>query len=192
MAGTPNTDACALVNAPADSVVRQIVRIMREVRPHVVVTFDPQGGYGHPDHVAIHQHTVTAFHAAGDPTRYPDQGDPWQAMRLFYSVVPRAHLHALAEVVPPLFDAFERRAWPDEDVHVTQDVAATIPAKQAALHCHRTQVGPDHPLLHIPDASRGAILRYEHFALASPQPDAALRLADLFDGVEIPEPFGVH
>src|SRR5918998_3539458 len=90
MAGTAeNEDLRAFANAPAEEVVAHLVGIIRRLRPQVLVTFDPSGGYGHPDHVAIHRHTVAAFHAAGDPARYPDQGAPWQPDRLVYAVVPR-------------------------------------------------------------------------------------------------------
>ncbi|MER3515271.1 MAG: GlcNAc-PI de-N-acetylase, partial [Chloroflexota bacterium] len=72
MAGTPeNQDPRAFMNAPAEEVVERLVGIIRRLRPQVVITFDPYGGYGHPDHIAIHRHTVAAFHAAGDPARYP-------------------------------------------------------------------------------------------------------------------------
>src|SRR5512136_839916 len=91
MAGTPeNQHPQAFVNAPAEEVVRQLVEIIRRVRPEVVVTFEPHGGYGHPDHIAIHNYTVAAFHAAADGARYPDLGAPWQAERLFYTALPRS------------------------------------------------------------------------------------------------------
>jgi LmbE family N-acetylglucosaminyl deacetylase len=91
MAGTPeNADPRAFVNAPAEEVVPRLVGIIRRVRPQVVVTFEPNGGYGHPDHITIHCHTVTAFHAAADANLYPNQGPAWQAERLFYSAIPRS------------------------------------------------------------------------------------------------------
>ncbi|MCB0240613.1 MAG: PIG-L family deacetylase, partial [Anaerolineae bacterium] len=73
MAGTEqNADPRAYINAPAEEVVRRLVGIIREQRPQVVITFDPSGAYGHPDHIAIHNHTVAAFHAAGDSAQFPD------------------------------------------------------------------------------------------------------------------------
>ncbi len=69
MAGTPeNQDPRAFVNAPAEEVVPLLVSLIRSLRPEVIVTFEPNGGYGHPDHIAIHKHTVAAFQAAADPT----------------------------------------------------------------------------------------------------------------------------
>ncbi|MCL6553109.1 MAG: histidine--tRNA ligase [Firmicutes bacterium] len=61
-----------------------LVRLMREFRPHVVLTYDENGGYPHPDHIMCHKVSVIAFDAAGDPDRYPGTGDPWQPLKLYY------------------------------------------------------------------------------------------------------------
>ena len=65
---------------------RPLVRLMREFRPHVVTTYDEDGGYPHPDHIMCHKITVIAFDAAGDPERYPELGPPWQPLKLYYDV----------------------------------------------------------------------------------------------------------
>ena len=68
MAGTPeNLHPAAFANAPASAVVPRLVHFIRTIQPQIVITFDPTGGYGHPDHIAIHKHAVAAFHAAADP-----------------------------------------------------------------------------------------------------------------------------
>ena len=59
--------------------------MIREFRPHVVVTYDENGGYPHPDHIKPHVISVAAFDAAGDPERYPDAGEPWTPLKLYYS-----------------------------------------------------------------------------------------------------------
>ena len=61
-----------------------LVRLMREFRPHVVTTYDEDGGYPHPDHIMCHKVSVAAFDAAGDPDRYPEPGEPWQPLKLYY------------------------------------------------------------------------------------------------------------
>ncbi|MDO8491835.1 MAG: PIG-L family deacetylase, partial [Dehalococcoidia bacterium] len=66
----------ALAAAPVEEVAGRVVKALREFRPQVVITSDPIGGYRHPDHIAIHDATVMAFHAAGDPTQYPEAGPP--------------------------------------------------------------------------------------------------------------------
>jgi LmbE family N-acetylglucosaminyl deacetylase len=192
MAGTPeNDDPRALANMPAEEVVPRLVGVMRRVRPDVVVTFEPGGGYGHPDHVAVHRHTVAAFHAAADAARYPEQGEAWEAARLFYAAIPRSFFVKLRErleargVDASELARFEQPGvgWPDDQIHVTLDVADKIEAKWAALHCHRTQFGSDHLFRRLPENELKQMMSVEHFALAWPSPEPGLRLADLFAGL---------
>ncbi len=192
MAGTPeNADPRAYVNAPAEEVVARLVGIIREVKPQVVVTFEPNGGYGHPDHIAIHRHTVAAFHAAADPARYPELGPAWQASRLFYTAIPRSFFRGMRDEMaaigldPGVLNGFdlENRGWPDELVHAAIDVSATVDAKWAALECHRTQFGPANLFRRLPEPLVKRGMSVEHFALAWPEPAPGLRLADLFAGL---------
>lgn len=189
MDGTPENDAPqAFVNAPADEVISRLVGIIRRVRPDVVITFEPNGGYGHPDHIAAHRHTVAAFHAAADPARYPEQGDAWQASNLFYTAIPRSfflemrdQLEAMGEDTSDFARWEESGAgWPDEQINVTLDVTQKIEAKWTALNCHRTQFGPDNLFRRLPVDMVKRMMSYEHFALAWPNPEPGLQLADLF------------
>ena len=70
---------------PLEESAERLVRLMRSFKPHVVTTYDEKGGYPHPDHVRCHEVSVAAFEAAGDPERYPDAGEPWQPLKLYYS-----------------------------------------------------------------------------------------------------------
>lgn len=189
MAGTPpNEHPAAFARQPAEDVVLTLVGIIRRLRPQVVVTFDPSGGYGHPDHIAIHTHTVTAFHAAADPTLYPNQGETWQAERLVYSVIPRSTVRAWRDQLAALgedvssFDQPDGQAmgWPDDRVHLVLDVTAQVPAKLAALRCHRTQFGDNHAFQQMPEDQVRQTLSAETYVQAwPPLPDDA-RLTDLF------------
>lgn len=192
MAGTPeNNDPRAFVNAPADEVVPQLVGIIRRVRPQVVVTFEPNGGYGHPDHIAIHRHTVAAFHAAADPACCPEQGAAWKAPRLFYTAIPRSFFLGMRDALAAAgldtsdLARFEDAeiGWPDDKVNVTIDVADTVEAKWTALQCHRTQLGPGNLFRRLPEPLVKRMMSQEHFALAWPEPGPGLRLADLFAGL---------
>ncbi len=79
----PLPDGCfALV--PLAEAARPLVQAVREFRPHVILTYDENGGYPHPDHIKTHQVAVEAFEAAADPDRYPDCGEPWQPLKLYY------------------------------------------------------------------------------------------------------------
>ena len=89
-----NKNPHALVATPLEEVVSEIVYFIRKLHPQVVLTFDPIGGYRHPDHIAIHKATVKAFEAAGNPAAYPDSENlaPYKPLKLYYSTIPRAFL----------------------------------------------------------------------------------------------------
>lgn len=189
MAGTPdNADRRAFVNAPSDEVVRRLVEIIRRLKPAVVLTFEPGGGYGHPDHMAISRHTTAAFHAAADPKQYPDCGPAWQAARLFYAAIPRSFFQTLRDrmaatgIDTSQFAHLDRDriGWPDENVHCRIDVSGVVNAKWAALECHRTQFGPDNLFHRLPDDVMKQLMSREHFAQAWPEPQPGLQLDDLF------------
>lgn len=193
MAGTTdNGNSGAFVNVPSEEVVARLVGIIRQVRPQVVVTFEPNGGYGHPDHIAAHRHTLAAFHAASDPFRYPEQGRVWQASRLFYTAIPRSFFLEMrdrliaAGVDTSEFARFEEEGigWPDDQVNVTVDVAEEIEAKWAALNCHRTQFGPNNLFRRLSEQEIKQMLSREYFALAWPDPEPGLQLAGLFTGLQ--------
>lgn len=190
MAGTAeNNDPRAFINVPAEEVVARLVGLIRRIRPQVVITFDPEGGYGHPDHIAIHKHTVAAFHAAGDGARYPEQGAPWRPERLFYSVVPRSFFERMRGAMEAAgmdtsgFERFGERAWTDDKITLSLDVSAQVEAKWRALECHATQFGPENPFRKMPADVVKAIMSQEHFALAAPAPAPGAPLADLYDGL---------
>ena len=100
MAGSPeNEHPDCLIQADEDVVTGRIVRDIRTIRPHVVVTFDPYGGYGHPDHIYMHRVTTRAFYAAGNPLQFPEQlADglaPYQPAKLYYNTFPRLPLRLM-------------------------------------------------------------------------------------------------
>jgi len=104
MAGSPdNQHPQALVAAPLEEVAGKIVAHIRRLRPHVVITFDPIGGYKHPDHIMMHKATVRAFHQAGDPSAYPELGlEPYQPAKLYYHTMPATMLRLVVRVMPLL------------------------------------------------------------------------------------------
>jgi N-acetyl-1-D-myo-inositol-2-amino-2-deoxy-alpha-D-glucopyranoside deacetylase len=192
MAGTPeNQDPSAFINAPAEEVVPRLVSLIRGLRPEVIMTFEPNGGYGHPDHIAIHKHTVAAFHAAADPTCYPELGAPWQAKRLFYTAIPRSFFKDMRQQMVELgLDTKDlgsvddpQLGWPDEAVNVRLDVSHSVESKWQALQCHRTQFGPGNLFRRLPEDRAKKLMSREYFALAWPESAAGLQLPDLFSGV---------
>ena len=194
MAGTDdNQHPGAFMIADADEVVAQLVAAMRRVRPQVVITFEPFGGYGHPDHIAIHHHTHAAFEKAGDSEYRLDLGRPFQPQRLFYPLVRAAFFHEMKEKMEErdldtsFFTDLEanrkKNGWPDDKYNLVVDISTTIDQKMAAFACHRTQFGPDNFFRRLPEAEMKALLQKEYFALAVPQSASGRLLSDLFDGI---------
>lgn len=188
MAGAPeNEDPRAFVNVAADEVVARLVAIIRRLRPDMVITFEPNGGYGHPDHIAIHGHTVAAYHASGDASLFVDLGAPWQPDRLLYTAIPRSFFvemrDRLAEMGEDtsMFDQWERvTGWPDDQVDVVMDVADSLPYKWAALQCHATQFGPDNLFRRLPEPVSKQMMSKEYFAFAHPKRKGDSLLTHLF------------
>src|SRR5215204_3929778 len=136
------------------------VDAMRRFRPHVVTTYDENGGYPHPDHVMCHTVTVAAFDAAGDPQAYPAAGEPWQPLKLYY------HHSFHRERLQALHDELIRRGlespyaerlakWPPDPEHdgrVTTRVpcADYFPVRDRALIAHATQIDPEGPWFSVP------------------------------------------
>lgn len=143
MAGTPeNGHPQALVNADPATVVRQLLEVIRDVRPDVVVTFEPGGIYGHPDHMTISQRVTEAVGAAADPDR---AGRPHEVRRLYYIALPKSaviEMKAAAEAAGAGWGVgLDAEAAPDDDEVVALDVSASISQKLAAIDAHATQRG---------------------------------------------------
>ena len=201
MVGTPeNDDPRCYRRADPEAATRQLVALIREIRPHVIITFDPSGGYGHPDHIAVSRYTSAAFDLAGDPGEFPEAGSAWQPQRLFYNVFPRSFLIKMRDRMRALgldtsdFDRFDAEpiGYRDEQITAAVVVSAQVDAKWAALHCHRTQFGPNNLFRRLPEAEMRAMISREYFAQARPAPvlsdvegpaNGARKPSDLFAGL---------
>jgi mycothiol S-conjugate amidase len=170
-----------------------LVRIMREFRPHVVTTYDENGGYPHPDHVMCHKISVAAFDAAGDPARYPEAGDPWQPLKLYYHMTfSKARVVALHEA---LIEAGRESpyqewiaSWDDRrDVRdrITTRVpcADYFPVRDDALRAHATQVDPDGRWFHVPMQLQQRVWPTEDYQLVRSLVGEITDEDDLFAGV---------
>jgi N-acetyl-1-D-myo-inositol-2-amino-2-deoxy-alpha-D-glucopyranoside deacetylase len=147
MAGTPPRRRQRFTDADEREAVGALVAIIREQRPHVVVTYDPNGGYGHPDH--IHAHTVTtAAVAASGGSDFP--GEPWPVPKFYWTVLANSAIEAgwralkpedlLPEWAIPPREAFDF-GYADSDIDaVVQTGPDALAAKTAALAAHATQV----------------------------------------------------
>jgi N-acetyl-1-D-myo-inositol-2-amino-2-deoxy-alpha-D-glucopyranoside deacetylase len=180
MAGTPeNAHPHALAKADFDQAVGKIVAHIRRERPDVVVTFDESGGYGHPDHIAIHHHTRAAFAAATDPDRYPEQLEtglaPHQAKKLYYTAIPSrffrdvaAKMQAMGIQIPERYlrRLEEGLGLPDDACTTDVNVQDFWGTKQAAIQCHATQLSPDSVFAMLPPDIMRDLQAWECFQLA--------------------------
>lgn len=179
MAGTPeNGHGDALMNAPADEVVGRLVREIRDVRPDVLVTFEPGGIYGHPDHMAISQHATAAADAAGDPGRWPAAGRPHRVARVYHIAVPRSALIAWRDLATAHGlqwgfgdPAMIEKALEDKDMDASLDVTPWIERKKAAVAAHATQLGT---VEKMPEDFRDRMYAREWFVLARGERDGEL------------------
>jgi LmbE family N-acetylglucosaminyl deacetylase len=194
MAGSePNSHPRAFINASADEVVQRLVEEIRQFRPHVVLTFEPGGLYGHPDHIAISRHTTKAFRRASDPASFPQQladgTKPYAPARLFYSARPKGFRMEMALQLrgagvdfplPTPERALE--GTPVEDIHFEMNVSGQLEAKMACILCHQTQVAPDWPYDKVPREVAASILGREHYIRAFPPVHSGEKVpADFFD-----------
>jgi LmbE family N-acetylglucosaminyl deacetylase len=197
MAGTSqNRHPLALAVADFDEAVGKIVAHIRHERPDVVVTFDESGGYGHPDHIAVHHHTKAAFAAAAEPARYPEQIEaglePFQPQKLYYTAIPRRFFRAVVEKMQEMGIEIPERlrqrgdgsfGLPDEACTTDINVQDFWDIRQAAIRCHATQLGPDSIFAALPPEIMRELQMWECFQLAETLvPDDQSR-HDLFEGL---------
>ncbi len=181
MRGTPKRRRQRFIDADERETVGALVALIREQRPHVVVTYDPAGGYGHPDHV--HTHTVTAAAvaaaglSAGAASEFP--GEPWAVPKFYWSVfATRAFEAALDALTPedlrpewslPSEEEFTF-GYADGDIDTVVETDAEVrDAKRVALAAHATQVvvGPTGRACALSNNVALPILGHEHYVLAA-------------------------
>jgi len=157
--------------------VGALVHVIRALRPHVVVTYDANGGYGHPDHVQAHVVTTAAVAAAGTDD-YP--GTPWTVPKLYWTVIARSAFRAgwaalgpddlrPEWVIPPADGDFGQLGYSDEEIDAVVEDSDALPAKKAALAAHATQltVGPTGRALALSNNLALPIVGQEHYILAA-------------------------
>jgi mycothiol S-conjugate amidase len=179
---------------PLEVAAAPLVKIVREFRPHVVLTYDENGGYPHPDHIRTHEISLEAYQAAGDPERYPEiGGEPWQPLKLYYHVTfHKERLLALhnaaldAGIVSPYEEWLAR--WddkPEDENRVTARVecAEYFPLRDEALLAHATQVDPAGRWFGLELAVQQRAWPTEDFQLARSEVPTHLPEDDLFAGI---------
>lgn len=197
MMGAPsNGDPTCLWSAPLDDVTRRVVEVLRRLRPHVVITFNRYGGYGHPDHIAIQRATTEAFRLSGDPTYETGQA-PYAPQKLYYSNIVKWQLQ-LGILRTRLQGKDPRRLGRNQDIdlmaiidhveptHAAIDVSPYFEAWDDASQCHTSQLGGGFPRL--PMWLRKVLLPWQGFTRIHPAPPAnRIDERDLFAGVTVDE-----
>jgi mycothiol S-conjugate amidase len=197
--GMPETATNArpdnFANAPLEESVERLVRVIRAERPQVMITYaEDREFYPHPDHIRVHEISVPAFDAAGDPDQYPGAGEPWQPSKLYYTGwslrrVRTLHETYLARGEESPFGQWFERGFPDRDDRFTTfiDVGEYLHRRRAALLAHRTQVDPEGFWMRLPDDVLREVFPWEEYVLARSLVDASLPPMepehDLFRGV---------
>ena len=179
--------------APLEESVEALVRIVRAVRPHVMTTYDERGGYPRPDHIRCHEVSVAAFEAAGDPERFPDAGEPWQPLKLYYHhSFNRPRMQALHDAMQQhgLESPWEERLkdWkpePEWDARITTRVVCDrwFGVRDQALLAHATQIDPDGFWFAIPRELQAEVWPTEDYELVTTHVEAPTPEDDLFAGL---------
>jgi mycothiol S-conjugate amidase len=147
-----NARADAFANVPLDEAVERLVAVVRRVRPEVIVTYgDDQSEYPHPDHLRVHEVTMAAWEASGDPGRYRDAGPPFAPSKLYYVLWPRRRMRAMHEkflelgMKSPFDEERLARLQREDPVTTSVDVSGFVDVRLEALRAHATQVDPTSP-----------------------------------------------
>lgn len=179
-----------------DALVRRVVEVMREVRPHVVLTFNKYGGYGHPDHIAIQRATERAFHLAGDST-YTTDAPAYTPQKLYYSGFPTLFLRVLLFWLRLRgYDVRKMGTNKDIDMQAILDNVEPMHAKvdigdyydiwDKANACHKSQGGGGGITRRFPLWFRKRFMRHQGFTRVCPPPSQdRIDESDLFDGVRL-------
>jgi LmbE family N-acetylglucosaminyl deacetylase len=192
MAGTEdNEDPRAFANAHPDGVTHLIVRAIRELKPDVVVTWDETGGYGHPDHIAAHQHATSAFHASADAARFPTAGPPHEPRALFYAMIPIENFEAMQTEMRKL-GLMESEAPGDVEAmqqfervppNARIDISDFYDLKQQALRTHRTQAQDWEMFGKLPEDLQRNFFGCEHYLRVTPPLEDGVVIENLFEGI---------
>src|SRR4051812_39620622 len=188
----PLPEGCFALADEKDTVGALVAQI-RAFRPHVITTYDENGGYPHPDHIMTHKISVAAFDAAGDPDAFPEAGEPWQPLKLYYNMgfnrgrVTAMHEGMLAAGLESPYAEWLKE-WEDREDRGDR-TTTRVPAgeffeiRDNALRAHATQVDPDGFWFKVPLSIQQQVWPTDDFELARSLVDSTTPEDDLFAGV---------
>jgi len=189
MAGTPeNNHPQAFARADKQEATARLVKIIRHVRPQVIVTYNEKGTYLHPDHIMANRVTRLAFEASGDQDYHINGGpEPWQPARLYYTAIPLDRIRRLHKLIAeqdedPGFDP-EVLGTAEEKISAVIDVRKFLTRKLDALNCHQSQMNPNGIFRRMPEKMREEAMGYEHFECVNGCTPTNGKVNDLFEGL---------
>ncbi|NOX63899.1 MAG: hypothetical protein GXP42_18435 [Chloroflexi bacterium] len=149
--------------------LHQLVPIMREVRPHILISHPPHGNYPHPDHIAVHRLVAKAYEAAADPNYLPAAGPSWAIPKFYVRAIPEEYF----DLIPGFRDyriqlngkALPFHADPPEHIHCTIDCKDWVDRRIAAWQCHRSQHNPNGTFSTMPKELQRKVFRREYLRL---------------------------
>ncbi len=185
---------------PLEIAAAPLVRLVRRFKPHVIVSYDENGGYPHPDHIMAHKVAVEAFHAAGDAKQYPGTGEAWEPAKLYYDLAfnPqrfRALHYALeeagltspyAERLANWLEADPEGHTPPAGLHPTTtqiDCGDFFETRDAALRAHATQVDPEGFFFAVSAQMQRKVWPWEDYSLIDSRIPVQTPEHDLFAGL---------
>ncbi|MBK0418336.1 mycothiol conjugate amidase Mca [Leucobacter sp. CSA1] len=180
---------------PIEISAEALVRVVREFRPHVMITYNEQGGYPHPDHIRCHEISRHAWEVSGDAESYPDAGEPWVIKKMYYEEIFNSERvrtvyqwmldqdpeSPLIEQFAEIHERMDRRGY-----HGTAkiDVGRFFDRRDEALRAHASQVPPDSPFFFWPNEMQRQAWPFEDYRLAASRVATSEFEADLFQGIE--------
>ncbi|WIM68497.1 mycothiol conjugate amidase Mca [Corynebacterium breve] len=193
----PLPEGCFALQDPVE-VTKKLVKLYREFRPHVIITYDENGGYPHPDHLMVHEISMMAWEKSGDPEFAPEAGEPWTPLKMYYT-------HGFVLQRMQLFDERLRAAgkrspygpmikrWEENRADIMARVTTQVECSQyfsnreQALLAHATQIDPAGAFLATSVADQQELWPTEEFELARTRVSTHMPEDDLFAGIKLEE-----
>jgi LmbE family N-acetylglucosaminyl deacetylase len=189
MAGEPtNGDPDAFASADMEEAAGKLVDIIRLTKPHVILTYNEKGIYGHPDHIMASKVTSIAYQKAGDPEYVSPQGlRPWRPSKLYHTAIPLSRMRMRHQMMQedgeePDFDP-EVMGTRDDRITTVIDVREYLPQKLEALYSHESQISPDSFFRRIPEEWKEEAFGFEHFVCVNGCGQHDGKEKDFFEGL---------
>jgi mycothiol S-conjugate amidase len=185
----------SFADIPAEISAEALVRLVREFKPHVMITYNEQGGYPHPDHIRCHEISKLAWELSGDGEAYPEAGRPWAIKKLYYESIFNSErmvtvFETLQRIDPesPLIEQFsgmlERFRMRPSDATARVEVGRFFERRDEALRAHASQVSPDSSFFFWPNDLQREAWPFEDYRLAASRVATSQFETDLFQGID--------